>query len=317
MNNSYAKLGILAGILYGLFIRVMADFSGFSNVFAIISYAFLFLTPIAIGAASVYIAAKKKRLNWREQMGIASITMLFFLLSMFLLVLEGLICIVLILPVFMIASIIGGLLMGFVINRSRYSKSTLNSLLLLPLILGPLEATLPITQSQHQVSSTIVINANAEDIFNQLATVSAINPDELGFSFMHFIGMPRPLEASMQGEGAGSVRTSRWEKGVQFQERIIVWNAPHQLHYEFDIPKGAIPREALDRYVELGGDYFTVLNGGYDIEVIDANTSRLTLKTTYHNKSHLQLYGNLWANYVLDDFHKSLLQLMKSRSEKI
>jgi hypothetical protein len=87
------------------------------------------------------------------------------------------------------------------------------------------------------------------------------------------------------------------------------------LHYEFIIPKGSIPREALDRHVELGGDYFTVIEGGYDIDVISSTVSELTLTTVYENKSRLQLYGNLWANYVLTDFHFSLLTLMKNRAE--
>ena len=90
---------------------------------------------------------------------------------------------------------------------------------------------------------------------------------------------------------------------------------PHQLHYKFVIPKGSIPREALDRHVELGGDYFTVIEGGYDIKVISPTISELSLTTIYKNKSRLQVYGNLWAKYVLNDFHFSLLKLMKNRSE--
>jgi hypothetical protein len=119
----------------------------------------------------------------------------------------------------------------------------------------------------------------------------------------------------MDGSGVGAVRTSKWEKGVTFKEKITTWDAPYRLHYEFDIPKGSIPREALDRHVELGGDYFTVLRGGYDVEIIDSEKSKLILKTVYQNKSHLKLYGKIWASYVFNDFHNSLLELMKHRAE--
>ena len=55
---------------------------------------------------------------------------------------------------------------------------------------------------------------------------------------------------------------------------------------------------------------------GYDIEVIDSETSKLTLTTVYENKSHLKLYGKIWASFVFHDFHNSLLGLMKKRAER-
>lgn len=308
--------GLVAGVIYGLLIRLIPEIQKLSGVFEIISFSFLIFTPIAVGAVSVYVASKKEKLTWKKQISISSIAMLVFLLSMFVFLLEGMVCIVLILPVFMVASIIGGLIIGYIINYTKHSKSTLNSLLLLPLLMSPVENLLPIQQSTQQVTTRIIIDASAQDVFSELATVKGIKNEELGFSFMHFIGLPKPLEASMNGHGVGAVRTSKWEKGVSFEEKITVWNAPYQLHYKFNIPKGSIPREALDRHVELGGDYFTVVSGGYDIKILSDNKSELTLTTLFENKSRLQLYGNLWAKYVLNDFHYSLLKLMKGRAEK-
>jgi len=318
MNHFFKKqniVALVAGCLYGLLIRVVGEMNLLSDVFEIISFSFLIFTPFSIGAIAIYIASKSRKILWKEQVFISSGVMFFFLFSMFISFLEGLICIVLILPVFMIASIVGGLIMGFVINHSKYSKGTLNTFLILPLLVNPIETMLPEMGSSNAVTTKLIINASPKEIFSELASVKDIKEHELGFSFMHFIGMPRPLEASMSGQGVGAVRTSRWDKGVSFDERITVWNSPHQLHYEFIIPKGSIPREALDRHVELGGDYFTVIEGGYDINVISSTVSELTLTTVYENKSRLQIYGNLWAKYVLTDFHFSLLTLMKNRAE--
>jgi hypothetical protein len=307
--------GLIAGVIYGLLIRLIPEIQKLSGLFEIISFSFLIFTPIAVGAVSVYVASKKEKLTWKNHISVSSTAMLVFLLSMFVFLLEGLVCIVLILPVFIIASIVGGLIIGYIINNTKYSKSTLNSMLILPLLLSPIESFLPLQQSTQQITTRIIINASAQEIFSELATVKNIKSDELGFSFMHFIGLPKPLEASMNGHGVGAVRTSKWEKGVSFEEKITVWHSPYQLYYKFNIPKGSVPREALDRHVELGGDYFTVVSGGYDVKVLDNNQSELTLTTLFKNKSRLQLYGNLWAKYVLNDFHYSLLRLMKSRAE--
>ena len=309
--------GITLGILYGLFVRIVSELRPISDHLEIISFAFLTITPFTVGAISVYFIPEKAPVPIKKQISVSSSTMLFFLLSMFLFFLEGLICIVLILPVFMVGSIAGGLVMGWVINRySSSAKATLNSFLLLPLLLNPIEALVPKNPNIGTVASSVLVHAKPEDIFKQLTTVRKIQKDELGFSFMHLVGLPLPLEAAMNGEGVGAIRVSTWEKGVQFKERITRWDFPSSLHYEFDIAKGSIPREALDRHVELGGDYFTVLRGGYDIQLIDKHTSKLTLTTVYENRSHLKLFGRLWASWVFNDFHGAILQLMKNRAEQ-
>ena len=209
MNRFFKKQNIfalVAGSLYGLLIRVVAEIKPLSNIFEIISFSFLIFTPFAIGAISVYIVSKNKKTLWKEQVSISSNTMLFFLFSMFILFLEGLLCLVLIFPVFIVASIIGGLIMGYIINHTKYSKGTLNALLILPLLINPIEAMLPKSESSNKVITKIIINTSPKEIFSELASVKDIKKHELGFSFMHFIGMPRPLEASMSGQGVGGCK---------------------------------------------------------------------------------------------------------------
>jgi len=42
----------------------------------------------------------------------------------------------------------------------------------------------------------------------------------------------------------------------------------------------------------------------------------VTLRTTYANRSNLKLYGNLWGDFVFDDFHRSILRLIEHRAER-
>lgn len=309
-------LGIAAGVIYGLLLRVSFEYRHLHDFLQIISSSFLIGAPFGVGALAVFFASKKENLTLGQQTATATITMLFFLIAMFALVLEGLICIVLVVPVFFIASIIGGLSAGLAVKYLRKPKPTIYAFALLPLLLGPIEASLPPASEANLVSTSIIINASPVQVFDQLATVTDIQANELGFSFLHLIGLPRPLQAAMDGEGAGSVRTSYWEKGVSFKEEITLWERPVKLHYNFNIPPHSIPREALDRHVELGGEYFTVLNGGYDLQPTADGKTKLTLTTRYLNKSQLQVYGNTWGNIVLNDFHHSILGLMKNRAEQ-
>lgn len=303
---------ISLGLAYGLTIRLGFETGSF---YQIVSKTFLFVAPFCVGAFAVLLAAGGERISIGRQVLVSLSTMGFFLAAMFFTFLEGLICIVLIVPVFLLAAVFGGLAAGLANNYFRRpSKARLSAVAILPFLLGPIEGQLPPASSEQTVTTVIQVHASPGVVFDQLAAVKGITSDELGFSFVHLIGLPKPVEAAMTGVGTGAVRVSRWEKGVSFNEVVTLWQRPTAMHYKFVIPPGSIPREALDRHVEMGGEYFTVLDGGYDLVERDGGTE-LRLTTRFLNKSQLKLYGDLWGKMVLADFHRSILGLMKNRAE--
>lgn len=304
------------GAAYGLAFRFGLAHPDIHPVIGTISAAFLYVCPFSVGAIAVLWGAERgTQITIPRQTGLAVSAMALFLLAMFVTFLEGLICIVLVVPVFMAASIVGGLVGGVVHNYGRVNRSTLPALALLPLLVGPLESLLPPQHSEQTVTNTLHIAAPPETVFDKLANVRDIEPNELGFTFVHMIGLPKPIEAQMAGSGPGSVRTSRWEKHVWFQEVITESDKPRALLYRFVVPQGAIPREALDEHVEINGDYFELLDGGFTLQATPDGGTDLSLTTRFVNKSRLKVYGNLWGSLVLKDFHRSILVLMKSRAE--
>lgn len=109
MKNYPRTIGLGIGALYGLLLRVMFEWNVLSDSYEIVSTSFLLLAPFATGAIAVFFGSRAGRLSAGAQIGTAAGTMVFFLIAMFVLFIEGMICIVLVLPVFMIASIVGGL----------------------------------------------------------------------------------------------------------------------------------------------------------------------------------------------------------------
>jgi len=79
------------------------------------------------------------------------------------------------------------------------------------------------------------------------------------------------------------------------------------MRYRFVVPKGAIPREALDEHVEINGEYFELIDGDY-------GGTDLPLTTRFVNKANLQtpwgklLIDNLNSHFVLDIKHKLSLR---------
>jgi hypothetical protein len=306
---------VLTGVAYGITVRIAFEWKTLHPILQIVSTAFLVVCPFSVGAIAVLRSAGQEEISLSKQVNVASFAMLLFIVAMFLTLLEGLICLVLVGPVFFVAAILGGIVAGSLHNYKMASKATVPAFALLPLLLAPLENLQPIESNAQSVTNTIHVAAPPEQVFEKLGSVREIKSSELGFSFVHLIGLPKPLSAEMNCEHAGCARTSRWEKNVWFQEVITEWQAPQSMHYRFVIPKGGIPREALDRHVEVGGEYFDLIDGGYDLQRATDGGTMLSLTTRFVNKSQLKLYGNLWGRMVLKDFHGSILNLIKKRAE--
>lgn len=308
-------VAVFAGVAYGLVLRAAFEWRALSGALEIVSYSFLVVMPFALGSITTLFIWRGGVASFSELAATAAVAMTFFMLAMFALFIEGMVCMILVVPVFLVAAMVGALFTGVVLGFTTRGSASVGALALLPLLLAPIERQAVISPEFGTVRTTIEIAAEPDVVWSNITSVKDIRSNELGSSFMHAIGLPRPLSAQMDGAGVGASRVSTWEKGVRFKETMVEWAPPHVMTYDFDIPKGSIPREALDRHVELGGDYFTVVRGGYEIRPSAAGHSTVVLWTTFHNRSHLVLYGNLWARFVLDDFHGSILGLVKRRSE--
>lgn len=301
---------IALGVLYGLVLRFGFDSSPFHTVVSTMSMAFLVLCPFSVGAMAVLMSAGGEKISVIVQIQQTVFAVNACYIAVILLALEGSICLVMAAPLFFGASLLGGLVAGFLHNHFRMGRR------MLPIAFAPIESLQTIQPHEQTVTNTIYIAAPPERVFNQLANVRHIRPEELGFTFVHAIGFPRPLEAQMDGQGVGQVRTSRWEKNVWFQEVITDWTPGQSLHYKFYIPPGGIPRDALDEHVEIGGEHFDLIDGGYDLRVMPDGGTELSLTTRFVNKTRLKTYVDLWAKLVFKDFHRSILGLMKKRAEE-
>jgi len=312
-------IGIILGVLYGISMRLFLEFSDKFNFGSLVTISFMFLVPVAIGYIRVYFECTSETLLTYKQMAVKAWQPIFvFLLVSIITLLEGSICVAMALPAFMLFASIGGLLAGFV-HRTlvQKSKKAAMSIVLLPLMLSPLEVNFLKLSQTYEVKNSIVINAPIDVVWRQLASVSYIADEEFPMSFSQLIGIPRPLQADMDSQGVGAVRTSKWQSGVVFKEVITDWQPRKQMLYQFDIDPDLIPDNALDKHVKLGGEYFSPLYGGYYLTPTANGQTMLTLKTTVEDNTNFTIYSRLWGEFIFQDFHNSLLKMIKSRAEKV
>lgn len=305
-------IGLVLGTLYGLAARLLIETEA-ARQFQTMTLSFLFGVPSVIGAITIYFGTESQKASRLFRVCMPWVTVLAFLYTTIITYLEATICVVMLLPAFMLSASIGGVIMGKIIDGLKRKQHTLNVVLALPFILAPLESQFRSPTSIRTVDTDIVIEADKHTVWENIKSVRAIRDEELKWSFAHFIGIPKPIQSELTEEKVGGVRHIKWEKGIRFREKITDWDLYDSFSYVIQVDH--IPPEAIDKHVEVGGKYFDVINGGYKLTEINKNITKLTLSCTYRVTTNFNFYSELWADFIMDDFQIVILNVVKERSE--
>ncbi|HTQ80774.1 MAG TPA: hypothetical protein VMM92_12315 [Thermoanaerobaculia bacterium] len=321
-RNRLLLSGILAGVLYGALARVFFGYHRFSGVFEVMSVAFLFLVPLVLGFLTVYLGEREEPAGpgwgWARRLVVPWASSLLALASALALAWEGLICVFLWIPLFLLMSSLGGLIAGLV---RKYGSPRGNQpfvlafALLLPFAFAPLEHRLPVPEELRQVDTSIEIDAPVETVWKNIERVPRIGPAEHRFSLFHAIGFPRPVEATLLGAGVGAVRHASFEHGVLFIETITDWRPGHSLAFSIRADTASIPKSTLDEHVTVGGPFFDVLTGRYEIEPVAPGRVILHLSSTHRLSTHFNAYSGLWTSFIMRDVQEYILEILKRRCE--
>jgi hypothetical protein len=167
------------------------------------------------------------------------------------------------------------------------------------------------------VKTTIEISAGSQTVWNNIKNVRNIKSNELQTHFVHLIGIPKPLNGELNREEIGGVRRITWEKGIEFQEVVKTWDNGRAFTYDIKVNPNSIPPTTLDEHVMIGGRFFVVVEGGYNIDSISPAKSLVTLKCKYRVTTNLNSYSEIWADFIINDFNEMILKVIKKRSERI
>jgi hypothetical protein len=326
MLNRFPKLALVAavaaGLVYGLASRFLFGPESGNGLLGVMTFAFIFLVPLGLGALTVHLAAPQYRRSLANAILTPWAATVLTLLAAFVTGFEGMICIVMIAPAFLVMASIGGVTI-YLVHRiaARRGMAQLNAatvllLLALPYLIGPLEQTLGTAKSLRVVETQIRIHADAATVWANIARVPEILPHEQYTSLAHVIGFPKPLEATLSYEGVGGVRHATFERGVLFVETVTVWEPLRRLAFTIHADPDQIPARALDEHVTVGGPYFDVLDGEYVIEPLADGAVMLHLRSTHRLSTSFNPYARLWTDWVMRDVQNNILQVVRDRAER-
>ena len=283
----------------------------------LMSFSFLFLGPFAAGYLTVTQAPSRKPWRVREWILMPWIPVFLNIILALSFLWEGIICVVFILPPAMISASLGGVLAGWT-QRYRHrqsSRATMLCLAVAPLLLAMVETRLNQPLQTRTVETAIVIHAPAAVIWHNIERVPAIAPSELRGTWANAIGFPRPIEATLSHEGVGGVRNASFERGLNFIETVTAWEPDHRIAFSIKADTAHIPPTTLDEHVTIGGRFFDVLEGEYNLETRPSGDILLHLTSHQRLSTDFNLYAAMWSDAVMRDVQNNILHVVQHRCE--
>ncbi|HYM77395.1 MAG TPA: hypothetical protein VE377_15585 [Candidatus Dormibacteraeota bacterium] len=310
--------GACVGVIYGAVFRSLFLLFPDPGWIGIMTVGFILFTPFAMGFITVFIVERRRvqpiwtwfLYPWLPVAGGLAGAGLF--------VWEGLICIAMFAPIAFGAATLGGVAAGLIARmvRSRAVKNgTLACVACLPLLISPIERQFLAQRDLRSVESVIDIKASPATVWKNIERVPAIRTSELQPSWSHAIGFPNPVEATLSREGVGGVRNATFEGGVLFIETVDTWEPEHHLGFSIRAQTDKIPKTTLDEHVTVGGEYFDVLHGDYELEQLPNGEIRLHLRSLHRVSTDLNWYAHLWTDAVMADLQRRILHVVKARCE--
>jgi len=282
-----------------------------------VSVAYIFILPVILGAIPVLFSTKEQLQSYYNYILFPwAIVLTFFILS-FVAGFEGMICLVIIIGPFLLLGTLGAFIFRLIKLKTEGNGTKLYASLLIPFLVLIIENNFQVKDQIHTVTATMEINAGNAEVWENVKNVTNIRPDEISSHFIHLMGIPKPLDGRLNKNGVGGIRHITWEKGIRFEEKITSWEEGKGFGYDIHVDPNSIPPTTLDEHVMIGGKYFDVLKGSYKIDQTGQSKCLVTLSCTYRVTTSLNHYSKWWADFILNDFNKMILEVIKKRSEAV
>ncbi|MBV9216324.1 MAG: hypothetical protein JO053_09115 [Acidobacteria bacterium] len=304
--------GVAIGIVYGLVTRIV-----WGQQMALATLTYLFVIPTVLGIIPLIFSSEAQVRSYLFCIFVPWLTILSALLTLVLVHLEGVICLAILGAPFFILGTVGALVYRLIRIHINNKKNLLPSiaLILTPALLAPVENLIISPSDVYSDSSEIVINSPAERVWQNIIRVAPIQDREYRTGFFNYLGVPRPVEAELFGEGPGALRKGHFEGGLLFVEHIREWQPGRRVSFDIEVDPNTVADRVFDQHV-LKGNYFRFIDAAYDIEPISDTQVRLRLTSRYRLTSKVNFYGKLWGDIFLRDFQDRLLEVIKERTDQ-
>jgi Polyketide cyclase / dehydrase and lipid transport len=299
-------------------IGVTALFGGalvfFSLTHLITSYgwALFVVMPFAMGFMAAWLHSFQKPRSMGECQAVAAGASLVLALGVLVMALEGLICILMVAPLWFLMTAFGALF-GYETGwkHSGQKQSSVFFFLALggtPLLMEAENFVRPAARV-FQVQTAVEIAAPPEEVWKHVVLFPKL-PEPKEWIFR--LGIAYPVFASVQG----GMRYCGFSTGT-FVEPITDWDPPSLLR--FDVLTNPPPMRELSFYKDLNPrhlhGYFISRKGQFKLEPLPGGRTRLEGTTWYAHHMWPEGYWQLWSDWIIHKIHRRVLYHIKALAE--
>jgi len=302
----------LVGIAAGLAVSVPTVLV---SVFVVKSYSTpLFLgTPFSLGAITAYFVNRNGQRSLGDTLRAVTAGLLFLTGVMFLFAIEGVICLLMAMPLAIVVAALGAILGRAIARLDPDARAPASLMVLVLPALTVVDARVA-PRPPHEVVTTIDIAAPPERVWANVVRFSALAPPT---EWLFRAGVAYPERARIEGTGPGAVRYCEFSTGA-FVEPITEWRAPERL--AFDVTSQPPTMTELSPYrsmrpAHLRG-YFRATQGQFDLLPLPGGGTRLIGMTRYDIQMYPQVYWSALADVIVGKIHARVLRHIKELSER-
>lgn len=302
-------------ILIVLFVLIFTFSIGFISIeiFKDYGWAVFVLNPILIGFLPSFFGNKTLALSKSDCYSLSFITLFFAVFALIIFALEGLICVLMALPIFLLLTWFGAFF-GYTVSKKNKLASSSITIIVLFVSFGFFSFDhLNKEQNLIAVKTKIIINSSIDNVWKNVVTFDTIpQPNELIFK----TGIAYPTNATIKGNGIGAIRYCNFTTG-SFVEPITTWKEPYLL--QFSVQSQPIPMNEYNPFwnvhpPHLDG-YFKSYKGQFKLTKISADKTVLEGTTWYKVDIHPEFYWRIWSNFIIHQIHNRVLNHIKTESE--
>jgi hypothetical protein len=214
---------------------------------------------------------------------------------------EGVICLLIVSPL-IFCFIITGVFTGK--RMFQQNNQTLNVSVFSLLFVVFVSDSLSTHNYVNLVADEMVINATPEEIWKNVVAFDKIEKKDDYWLFQ--IGMPSPMQTTVDGYYKGARRKCIFSNGYTFDEKIVTYKPNEDL--TFDIVKQPLDPEIMGHIDILRGQFLLKDNGDGTTTLVGNSWYRLHVFPVW--------YYDIWAKSITRNVHLRVMEHIKMLSEK-
>jgi hypothetical protein len=311
---------VIIGVGYGILLRVIFGLDLINALNGVMSFAFAFGVPFVVGAIPP-IVFREQESTTAQELSLSFVTVSLFVLGTGVVLLEGLICMIMALPLFCMSGLFGCLFAQLWLAIFR-PKRGIYAIGFLPFVILAVEKNFSVPDVDSSVSRSIEIAAEPMRVWASLADTD-IAAQVYDGTVARFLTIPLPLSGHTRTEDAGApvqrIRRSSWEKSVYFDCLITHWEPGKHMRWTYKFYPDSFPKHAMDDHIVIGGRYFDLKETNYVLEPAQVNGApgtKLYIQTRYRVSTNYNWYSDWWAQVVIGNFMERSVQHYRDQSEK-